>query len=85
MSEDLAARVSAICREYGSDAGRMMDIAWRLQRTFGEVSSEAMDVIASETGATRADVESCVSFYSFLSSRVSIVSSRSAESNGFVR
>jgi [NiFe] hydrogenase diaphorase moiety large subunit len=69
MSEDLKARVSAICREYGSDAGRMMDIAWRLQRTFGEVSSEAMDVIASETGATRADVESCVSFYSFFSTR----------------
>ena len=67
MSEDLTARVSAICREYDSDAGRMMDIAWRLQRTFGEVSSEAMDVIASETGATRADVESCVSFYSFFS------------------
>ena len=67
MSENLAARVSAICREYGSDAGRMMDIAWRLQRTFGEVSSEAMDVIADETGATRADVESCVSFYSFFS------------------
>ncbi len=69
MSENLAARVSAICREYGSDAGRMMDIAWRLQRTFGEVSGEAMDVVADETGATRADVESCVSFYSFFSTR----------------
>ena len=68
MSENLAARVSAICREYGSDAGRMIDITRAVQAEFGCVSEQAVEVIAQETSATLADVESCVSFYSFLSS-----------------
>ena len=68
MSESLAARVSAICREYDSDAGRMMDITRAVQAEFGCVSQEAVQVIADGTDATLADVESCVSFYSFLSS-----------------
>ena len=68
MSEDLAARVGAICREYGSDAGRMIDITRAVQAEFGCVSEQAVEVIAQETSATLADVESCVSFYSFLSS-----------------
>ncbi len=68
MSEDLAARVSAICREYGADAGRMIDITRAVQAEFGCVSTEAVGVISASTGVTLADVESCVSFYSFLSS-----------------
>ena len=68
MTEDLTARAGAICREYGSDAGRMIDITRAVQAKFGRVSDEAVGVIAAETGATCADVESCVSFYSFLSS-----------------
>ena len=43
MSEDLAARVSAICREYGSDAGRMMDITRTVQAEFGCVSEQAVE------------------------------------------
>lgn len=68
MSGDLKARVRAICREHNSDAGRMIDIARAVQAEFGCVSEESAGVIADSTGATLADVESCVSFYSFLSS-----------------
>ncbi len=68
MSEDLAARVSAICREYGPDAGRMIDITRAVQAELGCVSGEAVGIISALTGATLADVQSCVSFYSFLSS-----------------
>lgn len=68
MSDELAARVGAICREHGADAGRMIDITRAVQAEFGCVSEEAAAVIAAETDATLADVESCVSFYSFLSS-----------------
>jgi [NiFe] hydrogenase diaphorase moiety large subunit len=68
MSGDLKARVSAICSEHDSDAGRMIDIARAVQAEFGCVSEESVGVIADWTGATLADVESCVSFYSFLSS-----------------
>ncbi len=68
MSGDLKARVSAICSEHDSDAGRMIDIARAVQAEFGCVSEESAGVIADWTGATLADVESCVSFYSFLSS-----------------
>ncbi len=68
MSGDLKARVSAICSEHDSDAGRMIDIARFVQAEFGCVSEESAGVIADWTGATLADVESCVSFYSFLSS-----------------
>jgi NADH:ubiquinone oxidoreductase subunit E len=67
MSGDLKARVSAICSEHDSDAGRMIDIARFVQAEFGCVSEESAGVIADWTGATLADVESCVSFYSFLS------------------
>ena len=52
MSENVVARVSTICREYGSDAGRMIDIARDVQSAFGEVSGEAITIIANETGAT---------------------------------
>jgi [NiFe] hydrogenase diaphorase moiety large subunit len=68
MHDDMTARVSAICREYGSDAGRMMDITRAVQAEVGCVSEGAVGVIADETTATRADIDSCVSFYSFLSS-----------------
>ncbi len=68
MSEDLAARVSAICREYGADAGRMIDITRTVQAELGCVSTEAVGIISALTGAILADVESSVSFYSFLSS-----------------
>ena len=61
MSEDLAARVSAICRKYGADAGRMIDITRAVQSEFGCVSTEAVGIISALTGETLADVKSCVS------------------------
>ncbi len=44
-----------------------MDIARAVQERFGYVPGEALDAIARCVGAQRVDVESLVSFYSFLS------------------
>ena len=59
--------VVGICKEYGNDRTRMMDIVRAVQKRYGCVSSEAMDVIATEVSTHRVEVEGVVSFYSFLS------------------
>jgi len=66
MSENLLKAVVRICRQYGNDRTRMMDIVRDVQEGFGCVSGRAMDLIAEEVKAHRVDVESVVSFYSFL-------------------
>jgi [NiFe] hydrogenase diaphorase moiety large subunit len=58
-----------ICVRYGNDRTRMMDIALEVQERFGCVSREAMDAIALAVGSQRVEVESLVTFYSFLSIR----------------
>jgi len=67
MTEKLQTAVREICREYGNDRTRMLDIVRRVQAVFGCVSSQAMDLIAREVGTYRVEVESVVSFYAFLS------------------
>jgi [NiFe] hydrogenase diaphorase moiety large subunit len=47
----------------------MMDIVEGVQKAFGCVSSETMDLIAKECDTHRVEVESVVSFYSFLSEK----------------
>ncbi len=44
-----------------------MDIVRTVQREYGAVSSEAMDTIARSVGCKRVEVESCATFYAFLS------------------
>jgi len=69
MSDTLAKAVEKICQDNGNDRSRMMDIVRSVQDEFGCVSSEAMDAIAKQVSAHRVEVESVVSFYSFLSSK----------------
>ncbi len=61
------AQVREICQKYGGDPNRMMDICCDVQEQFGYVPSEAMDEIAKACSTHRVEVESLVTFYSFLS------------------
>jgi len=69
MSEKLEAVVKRICADCGNDRHRMMDIVRAVQDEFGCVSGKAMETIAREVGVHRVEVESTVSFYSFLSTK----------------
>jgi len=69
MSESLEATVRAICQACGRDRTRMMDIVRAVQQKFGCVSGPALELIAKDTSVHRVEVESVVSFYTFLSSR----------------
>jgi [NiFe] hydrogenase diaphorase moiety large subunit len=69
MSDNLQAAVTQICSDCGSDRTRMMDIVGTVQKQFGCVSGEAMDLIAKTVDCHRVEVESVVSFYSFLSTK----------------
>ena len=61
--------VQQISKDCGNDRGRMMDIVRAVQAQFGCVDGESMETIAKATGVHRVEVESCVSFYAFLSTR----------------
>ncbi len=65
--ENLKEVVVDICKEYGKDRTRLMDVVENVQKKFNRVSNEAMDIIASELSAHRVEVEGVVSFYAFLS------------------
>ena len=69
MSESLQAAVKSICAEHPNDRSRMMDIVRAIQTEFGCVSGEAMETVARAVDSHRVEVESVVSFYSFLSER----------------
>ena len=66
MDENLKTTISNICREYGNDRTRLMDVALSVQERYGCVSDDAMDVIASALRTHRVEVASLVSFYSFI-------------------
>jgi [NiFe] hydrogenase diaphorase moiety large subunit len=63
----LAPAISEICGAVDHDPTRLLDIARAVQERFRCVSSDAMDLIASEVGVPRVEVEGLVSFFSFLS------------------
>lgn len=67
MKHAMASVVHDICRQYGSDRARMMDIVIAVQQRLGCVSTESMEVIAKAINSERVEVESVVTFYSFLS------------------
>lgn len=69
MSASLKRAVEKICGDFGNDRMRMMDIVLAVQEEFGCVSGEAMEAIAEAVSVHRVEVESMVSFYTFLSSR----------------
>jgi len=69
MSTSQKGTVRAICETYGNDRSRMMDIVRDVQAKFGCVDGEAMNAIADAVSGHRVEVESVVSFYSFLSNK----------------
>ena len=69
MNATLKTAVQETCRRFGNDRTRMMDIVRTVQETLGCVNSEAVDLIAQAVSTHRVEVESVVSFYSFLSSK----------------
>ncbi len=69
MGENLEKVIKEICDLNGNDRSRMMDIVRAVQERFGHVSSEAMNLIAAQVKSHRVEVESVVSFYSFLSEK----------------
>ncbi len=69
MSGSLELAIKNICREYGNNRTRMMDIVRAVQEKFGCVSSQALDTIARETATHRVEVEGVVTFYSFFSTK----------------
>ncbi len=61
--------IKAICEKYGNDRARLMDMVREVQDTFDHVPREAFGLIAEEANTHRVEVESVVSFYSFLSDK----------------
>ncbi len=61
--------VRSICETHGNDRNRLMDIVQAVQQHEGCVDGHAMTVIAEACRIHRVEVESTVSFYTFLSTR----------------
>jgi len=68
MSTQPTDPIRSICEAHGNDRHRLLDIATAVQRSRRCVDGGSMDEIAAVLGIPRIDVESLVSFYSFLSS-----------------
>ena len=69
MSEKIKAALDQIHREVGGDRPQLLEILREVQRRFGGVSSEVVDLIAQRLKIPRVEVESVVSFYAFLSDK----------------
>ena len=67
--ETLKKDIIDICKKCGNDRTKLMDIARAVQEKYGCVSSKAIDMIATEVSVHRIEVESVISFYSFLSEK----------------
>lgn len=59
--------VTDLCQLVNGDSSRLLDVVVPLQRRFGCVSDEGIELISRELAVPRVEVESAVSFYSFLS------------------
>jgi [NiFe] hydrogenase diaphorase moiety large subunit len=68
MSTARNGTVAEACRAFDNDPSRLLDIVLRVQDSFGRVDGPAIDKIADALAVPRVDVESVVSFYSFLDS-----------------
>ena len=67
MSTTQEGASAAICSASGNDRSRVLDIVLAVQKEFGCVNAAAIDQIAEALSVSRLEVESVVSFYSFLS------------------
>ncbi|MET1413700.1 NAD(P)H-dependent oxidoreductase subunit E [Roseibium sp. HPY-6] len=61
------AEIAGICKTYGNDKHRMLDILREVQDRYRCIAPSTMEKIAASTGLTRIEVEGVASFYSFLS------------------
>jgi [NiFe] hydrogenase diaphorase moiety large subunit len=59
--------IVSICKSFGNDRHRMLDILREAQDRFRWISPRVMEIVARETGLSRIEVEGVASFYSFLS------------------
>lgn len=66
MSESMGAKVAGICEKHGDSRTRLMEIMREVQAELGCVPAKAINVVARELSIPRVEVESFVSFYSFL-------------------
>lgn len=69
MTKNLQTDVEKICKAYGNDRTKMMDIVRAVQQQYGQVSDEAIDYISSSIQCNRVDVESVITFYAFFSKK----------------
>ncbi|MBN1688607.1 MAG: NAD(P)H-dependent oxidoreductase subunit E [Candidatus Omnitrophica bacterium] len=67
MNKDIEKIVKQVCESNGQNKTKMMNIVTSLQERLGGLSGDVMDLIAKQTKVHRVEVESIVSFYSFLS------------------
>ncbi len=67
MNESFNTAVKKTCKRFGNDPNRMIDVVRQVQRELGCVNAEAIDLIAADLSVPRVEVQSCVSFYAFLS------------------
>jgi len=67
MDRSLQTDVERICKACGNDRTKMMDVVRAVQEKFGQVSDEAINLIAKSVKCNRVEVESVVTFYAFLS------------------
>lgn len=65
----MAKRIEDICKRFGNECSRMLDVVLAVQAELGGISGEAMETIAETLGTHRVEVESVVSFYAFLSEK----------------
>jgi len=68
MSAPLETTIDEICRSVGGDPTRLLDVAREVQDRLGCVSPDAVSILSDTLGVPRVEIESLVSFYSFLSS-----------------
>ena len=59
--------VKDVCRKFGNDRTRLMDIARAVQAGLGGIPGDCLDLLAQELGLHRVEVESLATFYAFFS------------------
>ncbi len=67
MNPESKTFIAEVCREFGGDRTRLMDIVHRIQERERHVSLEAMELLAEELQMEAVEVRSLVSFYGFFS------------------
>ena len=66
-SRKLRGDILSICNQYNNDRSRLIDIIRDVQNKHCSIPEEAIDLIASTLNTHRVEIESVISFYSFLS------------------